>query len=91
MIVHNVSRLVCDPERFLDPDEESMWQKGMGMYYTRASDGERMKKSPLSSKEGWQSYAGALEIYQDQFLSDTNSKKYTSSKKSTFCNECYSI
>lgn len=64
MIVHNVSRLVCDPERFLDPDEESMWQKGMGMYYTRTSDGERMKKSPLSSKDGWQSYARALAVYQ---------------------------
>jgi N-formylglutamate amidohydrolase len=65
MVVHNVSRLVCDPERFLDPDEESMWQKGMGMYYTRTSDGERMKKSPLSSMEGWQSYARALAIYQN--------------------------
>ena len=64
MVIHNVSRLVCDPERFLDPDEESMWPKGMGMYYTRTSDGERMKKSPLSSKEGWQAYARALAIYQ---------------------------
>lgn len=64
MVIHNVSRLVCDPERFLDPDEESMWPKGMGMYYTRTSDGERMKKSPLSSMEGWQSYARALAIYQ---------------------------
>ena len=64
MVVHSVSRLVCDPERFLDPDEESMWQKGMGMYYTRTSDGERMKNSPLSSEEGWQSYARALAIYQ---------------------------
>ncbi len=64
MVVHQVSRLVCDPERFLDPDEEGMWQKGMGMYYTRTSDGERMKKSPLASGEGWQSYARALAIYQ---------------------------
>ena len=64
MIVHNVSRLVCDPERFLDPDEESMWHQGMGMYYTRTSDGKRMKRSPLSSMEGWQSYAKTLRIYQ---------------------------
>ena len=63
-VVHNVSRLVCDPERFLDPDEESMWHKGMGMYYTRTSDGKRMKRSPLLSMEGWQSYAGTLVIYQ---------------------------
>ena len=63
-VVHNVSRLVCDPERFLDPDGESMWQSGMGMYYTRTSEGRRMKNSPLASKAGWRSYARALEIYQ---------------------------
>jgi len=65
MVVHNVSRLVCDPERFLDPDEERMWQKGMGMYYIRTSNGERMKRSPFSSREGLRVYGRALQIYQE--------------------------
>ena len=63
-IVHQFSRLVCDPERFLDPDEESMWQKGMGMYYTRMSDGNQLKRSPFSSSQGLQAYGKALKIYQ---------------------------
>ena len=68
VIVHRCSRLVCDPERFLDPEEECMWQKGMGMYYTRASDGARLKRCPLSSKEGWSAYGQALEIYQQHHI-----------------------
>ena len=64
MVVHNVSRLVCDPERFLDPEEEMMWQKGMGMYYTRMSDGNLLKRSPFCSQEGLRSYGKALQIYQ---------------------------
>ena len=63
-IVHQYSRLVCDPERFLDPEEEMMWQKGMGMYYTRMSDGSRLKRDPLSSSEGLRAYGKALKIYQ---------------------------
>ena len=63
-IVHQYSRLVCDPERFLDPEEEMMCQKGMGMYYTRMSDGDRLKRDPLSSSEGLQAYGKALKIYQ---------------------------
>ena len=63
-IVHQYSRLVCDPERFLDPDEEMMWQKGMGMYYTRMSDGGLLKRNPLSSPAGLQAYDKALKIYQ---------------------------
>ena len=63
-IVHQFSRLVCDPERFLDPEEEMMWQKGMGMYYTRMSDGGRLKRNPLSSPEGLRAYGRALKIYR---------------------------
>ena len=63
-IVHQYSRLVCDPERFLDPEDEMMWQKGMGMYYTRMSDGDLLKRSPLSSSAGLQAYGKALKIYQ---------------------------
>ena len=63
-VVHRYSRLVCDPERFLDPEEEMMWQKGMGMYYTRMSDGGRLKRNPLSSPEGLRAYGRALKIYR---------------------------
>jgi len=63
-VVHRYSRIVCDPERFLDPEEECMWQQGMGMYYTRASDGQRIKPSPLTSQNGLRHYGLALEIYQ---------------------------
>lgn len=41
-----------------------MWQQGMGMYYTRASDGQRIKPSPLTSQNGLRHYGLALEIYQ---------------------------
>ncbi len=63
-VVHQYSRLVCDPERFLDPEEEIMWRKGMGMYYTRMSDGDRLKRDPLSSPEGLRAYGKALKIYR---------------------------
>ena len=63
-VVHQYSRLVCDPERFLDPEEEIMWRKGMGMYYTRMSDGGRLKRDPLSSPEGLRAYGRALQIYR---------------------------
>ena len=41
-----------------------MWQKGMGMYYTRMSDGGLLKRSPLTSWAGLQAYGKALKIYQ---------------------------
>ena len=63
-VVHQFSRLVCDPERFLDPEDEMMWQNGMGMYYTRMSDGGLLKRSPLTSSAGLQAYGKALKIYQ---------------------------
>ena len=42
-IVFPVSRLVLDPERFLDDDLETMSRKGMGVVYTRTSDGETLR------------------------------------------------
>ncbi len=75
-IVHQYSRLVCDPERFLDPEEEVMWQKGMGMYYTRMSDGSRLKREHLSSPEGLQAYGRALKIYQRHHSRLTEAVEY---------------
>jgi len=63
-VVHHYSRLVCDPERFLDPDEEGMCLHGMGMYYLRTSDGGRLKRHPFSAMEAWWAYGTALQIYQ---------------------------
>ncbi len=41
-----VSRLVVDPERFLDDAQEPMAQVGMGVIYTRTSDGNRLREDP---------------------------------------------
>ena len=75
-IIHRYSRLVCDPERFLDPEEEIMWQKGMGMYYTRMSDGNLLKRNPLCSLEGLRTYGKALKIYQQHHSRLTEAVQY---------------
>jgi N-formylglutamate deformylase len=42
-IVFPVSRLVVDPERFVDDAQEPMTAKGMGVVYTRTSDGQCLR------------------------------------------------
>jgi N-formylglutamate amidohydrolase len=44
------SRLVVDPERFLDGDKEPMTGAGMGAVYERTSTGARLRR-PLSEQE----------------------------------------
>lgn len=63
-IVHTYSRLICDPERFLEPDAEAMWRRGMGMYYTVTSDLRPLKRSPFTDVASAVSYARALRLYQ---------------------------
>ena len=41
-----VSRLVVDPERFLDDRQEVMASRGMGVIYTRTSDGALLREPP---------------------------------------------
>ena len=45
-----VSRLVVDPERFVDDDAEPMAARGMGVVYTRRSDGQPLR-APLAPKD----------------------------------------
>lgn len=47
---HPVSRLVLDPERFLDDAQESMAARGMGVVYTWTSDGEILRNPPTASE-----------------------------------------
>jgi N-formylglutamate amidohydrolase len=42
-IVFPVSRLIVDPERFLDDSMEAMSEVGMGVIYTRTSDGRVLR------------------------------------------------
>ncbi len=45
-IRYNYSRLVADPERFEDDKKESMAEKGMGVIYTRTSEGKDLRAIP---------------------------------------------
>jgi N-formylglutamate amidohydrolase len=49
-IVFPVSRLVVDPERFIDDVQEPMTAKGMGVVYTRTSDGKRLRPDSFPSQ-----------------------------------------
>ncbi len=47
-----VSRLVVDPERFVDDAREPMAEKGMGVIYTRTSAGTPLRKVPTEEERG---------------------------------------
>jgi len=48
--VYPVSRLVVDPERFIDDNKEPMSERGMGVVYTLTSGGKKLKDS-ISKRE----------------------------------------
>jgi N-formylglutamate deformylase len=47
-----VSRLVVDPERFIDDAQEPMAKVGMGVVYTRTSGGEALRLPPTAEERG---------------------------------------
>jgi N-formylglutamate amidohydrolase len=49
-ITFPVSRLVVDPERFLDDALESMSQRGMGVLYERTSTGAPLRSPPSADE-----------------------------------------
>lgn len=50
MVVYRASRLVVDPERFVDDALEPMARKGMGVIYTRTSDGRLLRGAPTAAE-----------------------------------------
>jgi N-formylglutamate amidohydrolase len=49
LVVFPVSRLVVDPERFVEDEQEPMAAKGMGVVYSRTSDQRRLREDLLLS------------------------------------------
>ncbi len=45
-----ISRLVLDPERFLDDSQEVMASRGMGVIYTRTHDGKVLRDAPTAAE-----------------------------------------
>lgn len=58
-VVAQVSRLVCDTERFSHDENEPMAARGMGYCYTNGSCNQRIKEFPSSYKDEvmWRYYA----------------------------------
>ena len=49
-VQYPVSRIVVDPERFESDAEERMARVGMGVIYTKTSDGRALRMSPTESE-----------------------------------------
>jgi N-formylglutamate amidohydrolase len=49
-VVFPVSRLVLDPERFLDDNQEVMAKLGMGVIYTQTAGGQKLRYQPADKE-----------------------------------------
>lgn len=52
MVAFPVSRLVVDPERFLDDAVEPMARVGIGVVSTKTSDGLKLRARPTAEEQG---------------------------------------
>ena len=50
-VAYNYSRLVLDPERFRDDEKEDMAKKGMGVVYTKNSNGEDLREININERD----------------------------------------
>lgn len=78
-VIFPVSRLVVDPERFIDDKKEIMSKKGMGVIYTKTSDQKQLRK-PISD-EGRQSLLDRYYHPHHKKLSDLVQKSLNSRGK----------
>lgn len=71
IVTASMSRLVFDPERF--PENDEMEQTGMGLVYTKCSNGRQLREIPAPSRLNWyrnqhQAYTESLERVVDGAL-----------------------
>jgi len=72
-IVFGLSRLICDVERFCDDTQENMSKFGMGVCYTKDTQGETLREVPDKEREEilknhYQPHHKALEYAVDREL-----------------------
>ena len=75
MFVNRLSRLVVDPERFVDDSREELAAKGIGAVYTRTTEGMPLRgKELLSAQRVWLlneyyfPYASAFQLLTSKML-----------------------
>lgn len=87
-IVSPVSRLVCDVERFKDDEKEPMSKIGMGMIYTMALDGTKLRREMTDFEKD-----SIVEKYYDypQSLMNRKVEEYLINKNKTLIIDCHSF
>ena len=91
-IVFPVSRLVVDPERFLDNDKETMNKVGMGVIYKKTSSGINLRRS-ISNKEREDLINKYYEPhhYELNYQTEEQLKKYTRQVQIIDCHSFSSV